>query len=261
MQFCSLASGSTGNCYYIGDGYSGLLVDAGISAKAIEQGLLGQMGIEPQQLQGILITHEHHDHIKSVGTLARRYGLPIFATQGTWQGMGDKVGKIPDSLQCVLPDTQQMNLGSYDLEWFSTHHDAQEPVSYVIHHEAQKIGIATDTGVLNPEIIGKLYNSQVIVIEANHDIQMLKSGRYPYYLKQRILGDWGHLSNEACGQGLQEMIGGATKHVVLAHLSQENNLPQLAHQTVKNILLNSRLSGRLNLWVASAQQFSVPLLL
>lgn len=259
VRFCSLASGSTGNSYFVGDEDGGLLVDAGLSAKAIEQCLLEGLGMTPHQLVGILVTHEHIDHIKSIGTLARRYHLPVYATSGTWQGMQEKIGTVPEQQRRILPDRDGINIGRFDVEWFATAHDANEPVAYVVHRDEQKISIATDTGVLNQQMIGKLYNSDVVIVEANHDVEMVRTGRYPLHLKRRILSETGHLSNKACGEGLQEIIGGRTRHVVLAHLSMENNLPDLAHQTVKDILLGSRLTGSLKLWVAKAQAQSVSL--
>lgn len=257
MKFCSLASGSTGNCYYIGHEQGGVLIDAGISAKAIGQALDQALQVEPSSLAGILVTHEHVDHIKSVGTMARRYHLPIYASAGTWQGMAGKIGLIAPELQKVLPAEGKLNLGEMAISWFEISHDSEQPVSFLLEHQEKKIGIATDTGVLNDGIIDKLYNSDLIIMEANHDEEMVRNGRYPYFLKQRILSDQGHLSNKACAAGLQRMIGGKTNHVVLAHLSQENNYPNLAHQTVKEILLKGKLTGRLNLWVAKAQVSSV----
>lgn len=260
MRFCSLASGSTGNSYFVGDQKGGLLVDCGLSARAIERQLADGVGMSAKALSGILVTHEHIDHIKGVGVLARRYHLPVYATRGTWEAMLDKIGAVPEEQQMVLPeDTDELSIGRFDLQWFATAHDAREPVAYVIRQNAQKISIATDTGVLKPDMLGKLYDSDILVMEANHDVEMLKRGRYPLYLKRRILGELGHLSNHACGEGLHEVIGSHTRHVVLAHLSQENNLPALAHQTVKEILLQGKLTGSLRLWVAKALEQSVTL--
>ena len=260
MTFCSLASGRTGKSYFVGDADGGLLVDCGLSARAIEKQLADGIGMTPEALGGILVTHEHIDHIKGVGVLARRYHLPVYATQGTWDAMLDKIGPVSSEQQFILPEkTDALSIGRFDVEWFPTAHDASEPVAYVIHQNAQKISIATDTGVLKPAMLGKLYDSDIIVMEANHDETMLRGGRYPLYLKRRILGELGHLSNHACGEGLHEIIGAHTQHVVLAHLSQENNLPALAHQTVKDILLQGKLTGRLRLWVAKALEQSITL--
>lgn len=260
MRFCSLASGSTGNSYFVGDDDGGFLIDAGISVREIERQLAEGVGLVPNALRGILVTHEHIDHIKSVGALARRYHLPIYATEGTWLAMGDKIGVVAGEQRHILPeDIHQLTLGRFEVEWFTTEHDAFQPVGYILRQNGQKISVATDTGVLKPAMLDKLYDSDILVIEANHDETMLRQGRYPAVLKRRILSERGHLSNHACGVGLCDMVGSHTKHVVLAHLSQENNSPELAHQTVKEMLLQGHLTGSLHLWVAQAKGQSVSL--
>lgn len=250
MKFCSIASGSSGNCYFIKNDTDALLVDCGISAKAAEDALK-YLGESINDVQGILVSHEHIDHIKGIGVLARRYRLPVYATEGTWAGMREKLGDISASQIKLLPKDGSLSIGDFSVKWFTTNHDAQEPVAYIIEQQGKKIGIATDTGVLKPEMIDKLYNSDIVAIEANHDEELLKKGRYPYYLKKRILSDYGHLSNSACGLGLVDIIGPQTKQVLLAHLSQQNNLPLLAYQSVKEILLKASLKGRLMLSVSN----------
>lgn len=251
MKFCSLASSSSGNSYYIGtDNGISVLVDVGVSAKNIEQ-LLANIGQTAATLSALLITHEHQDHIKGIGTLARRYHLPIYATEGTWAAIDAKIGNLDEAQRIRLPKSSFI-LGDLTIHYLATKHDANEPVAYILQDKEQKISLLTDTGVLNSEMIGKLYNSDLIAIEANHDETMLFHGRYSYPLKKRISGDYGHLSNRACGQGLLEMIGAKTRHVVLTHLSRENNLPSLAHQCVKDTLLAGHLTGSIKLWVADA---------
>ena len=213
MKFCSIASGSSGNCIYAGSSSSAVLVDAGISGKRIEAGL-NEIGQTTKDLSGILVTHEHSDHIKGLGVLARRYEIPIYATKGTAGALRrmTQVGKIPEP--------------------FAISHDAAEPVGFRISHNGQSCAVATDMGCYDDYIKENLKELDVLLLESNHDLRMLQAGRYPYYLKKRIMGDQGHLSNESCGQLLCGLLHDQMKAVFLGHLSQENNYEALAYETV-----------------------------
>lgn len=239
MKLCSIASGSSGNCIYIGHDSTHLLVDAGISGKRIEQGLL-QIGVNPKALSGILITHEHSDHVQGIGVLARKYGIPIYSTVETFCAMKKgktSIGKIDDILfQQIYPE-QKWNIGEITITPFSVSHDAANPVAYVLEAEGKKIGMATDLGVYTEKTVSYLAGVQLLYLESNHDVNMLMVGGYPYYLKQRIAGELGHLSNDMAAQLLCRLYHKKLQYILLAHLSKENNYPELAYETVRAELL------------------------
>ncbi|SDB20197.1 MBL fold metallo-hydrolase [Eubacterium oxidoreducens] len=234
MQLCSIASGSSGNCIYMGTDNTHLLVDAGISGKKIEHGLQ-EIGIKADEIQGLLVTHEHVDHIAGLGVMARRYGYPIYATQGTIDAImaGGKVGKVDMQLFRVIRPDEDFVIGDLKVQPYHISHDAADPVCYVFRQGAKSGAVVTDLGVYDSYLISKLQKMDLLFVEANHDIRMLQVGRYPYYLKQRILGERGHLSNEMTGQLLSELLHDDTKAVMLGHLSHENNYPELAFETVR----------------------------
>ncbi|ABR50818.1 beta-lactamase domain protein [Alkaliphilus metalliredigens QYMF] len=244
MTFCSLASGSSGNCHLISDGKEHLLVDAGLSGKQIES-RLKDIGMNPKDLTGILVSHEHRDHILGVGILSRRYNLPVYANEGTWKGMADKVGKVKEEHICFFDQTRDFKIGKLTVSPFSISHDAKDPVGFCFQGSNAKISIATDLGHIDEEILNKVGNSDLVVLESNHDVEMLKIGQYPYALKRRVLSDVGHLSNDAAGDAIVDLVKRNVKAILLAHLSKENNFPELAMITVKNILQsNEMIIGR-----------------
>ncbi len=234
MRFCSIASGSSGNCIYIGNDNTHLLVDTGISKKKIEEGLT-ELGITGEQLDGILITHEHSDHIQGLGVFCRKYQVPIYATKGTTVGIQccKQVGELPEGLlKCVKADVP-FEIGDMQIKPFGISHDANEPTGFRIESDGKALAIATDLGIYDDYIVENLKGLDAIVLEANHDVHMVEVGPYPYYLKQRVLGNHGHLSNELSGRLLCEIMHNNLKHIVLGHLSRENNYPELAYETVK----------------------------
>lgn len=234
MRLCSIASGSSGNCIYAGTDDCHLLVDAGISGKRIEAGL-NEIGLKTAEMDGILITHEHSDHIKSLGVVARKYGIPMYGTQGTidWIRKRQAIGKVDESLFRVIQPEVEFSIGDMRICPIPTSHDAAEPVAYVIRNQDKSMGVITDLGKYDEYIVDKLQGLDVLLLEANHDVHMLQAGRYPYPLKKRILGDKGHLSNELSGRLLGNLLHDHFKKVVLGHLSEENNYPQLAYETVR----------------------------
>ena len=234
MRLCSIASGSSGNCIYTGSEKTHLLIDAGISAKRIEEGLQ-KLQVSGKDLQGLLITHEHADHVKGVGILARRYGLPVYATAGTIDRMKQmkSLGKVDESLYQVIQADQKFWIGDVEIEPFSISHDAAEPVAYRFICGEKSAAVATDMGMYNSYIVERLKRLDVLFLEANHDVQMLEVGPYPYHLKQRILGECGHLSNESAGQLLCKVLHDELKKIYLGHLSKENNYAKLAYETVR----------------------------
>lgn len=234
MKVCSIASGSSGNCIYVGNDKNHILIDAGVSRKRIVEGLKG-IGVAPEELDGIFVTHEHIDHIQGINMMVKMFGTPVFATGGTLDGicMKDKKGVVShDKLFQVYAD-ESVCIGDLKVTPFHMSHDAVDPVCYTVECNGHKLGMATDLGVYDDYTVEHLSGSDVLLLEANHDISMLEAGKYPYQLKCRILGERGHLSNEASGQLLCQLFHKKLKHVFLAHLSKENNYPQLAYEAVK----------------------------
>ena len=233
MDFCSIASGSSGNCTFAGTDHTSLLIDAGISGKRITDGLSG-LNRKPQELDGILITHEHIDHIRSIGVLSRKYGLPVYATRGTIRGIlgCSQIGKIDCSLFHEIHADQDFSIGDITVSPFRISHDAADPVGFRMKSRDSTFAVATDMGCFDDYIVAKLSGLDGILLESNHDINMLQVGPYPYPLKQRILGERGHLSNEAAGRLLCEILHDEMKYILLGHLSKENNYEALAYATV-----------------------------
>lgn len=234
MRFCNIASGSSGNCTYAGDDHTHLIIDAGISGKRIEAGL-NELELTTPDMTGILITHEHTDHIGGLGVLARRYGIPIYATGGTIDAIRrmPRYKDIPDHLYHVVKADQAFSLGNFEILPLAVSHDAAEPVAYRLENNGKRASIATDLGTYDEHIVRSMRNSDILMLEANHDVHMLEVGPYPYPLKKRILGDKGHLSNDLCGRLLTELISDRLQQVFLGHLSKDNNLEELAYETVR----------------------------
>ncbi len=234
MRLCSIASGSSGNCIYIGSENHHILIDAGISGKRIEAGL-EELELTGREVDGILITHEHSDHIKGLGVISRKYGIPIYATPGTRDALKTMagLGKIDEGLFHEIHADEDFILGDLEISPFRISHDAAEPVAYRVACGEKKMAVATDLGIYTDYTIDHLKDLDVLLLEANHDIRMLQVGAYPYYLKQRIAGELGHLSNESAGKLLCQVLHDNMKAVFLGHLSKENNYEELAYETVK----------------------------
>lgn len=234
MRLCSIASGSSGNCIYVGSDHTHLLVDTGISKKKIDAGLK-ELDIKGDELKGILITHEHSDHIQGLGVFSRKYEIPIYATPGTIAGIQSygPLGKMPEGLLNPIQVDESFTLGDITIDPFRISHDANEPSGYRMNCGDKSIAVATDLGIYDEYTVEKLQNLDAVLLEANHDIHMLEVGSYPYYLKRRVMGDKGHLSNELSGRLLCDILHDNLKHIVLGHLSKENNYAKLAYETVK----------------------------
>lgn len=234
MRMCSIASGSSGNCIYVGSDDTHLLVDAGISRKRMEEGLKA-VEISGEELNGILVTHEHLDHIQGLGVFSRKYEVPIFATEGTIEGIKScsSLGKLPEGLLHPITIDEKFTVGDITVDPFEISHDARQPSGYRLESGGKSAAVATDLGMYTDYVVDKLQGLDAILLEANHDIHMLEVGGYPYYLKQRILGKKGHLSNELSGRLLCDILHDNLKHIVLGHLSKENNYARLAYETVK----------------------------
>lgn len=234
MRLCSIASGSSGNCIYVGSEATHLLVDVGISGKKTEAGLNG-LELTGHDIDGILVTHEHSDHIAGLGVLSRKYEIPIFATRGTIQAIlknGGKNAPEPPLFHEIEADGRLV-IKDLTVSPMRVSHDAAEPVAYRIGYGTKRVAVCTDLGVYNDYTVECLRGMDALLLEANHDVNMLQVGPYPYYLKQRILGDRGHLSNENSGRLLSRILHDNLKAVVLGHLSKENNIPELAYESVR----------------------------
>jgi len=235
VRFSVLASGSTGNAFYIESGQDKLLVDAGLSGKQMDR-LFQEAGADPAQLTGILVTHEHSDHIKGLGIIARKYNLPIYANTKTWHAMEKQLGKLTTDQKFHFEPNTIQTFGSIDVESFSVSHDAVDPMFFTFQAEQKKIALVTDLGYVSERIKKTVEDADAYVFEANHDISMLQMGHYPWSVKRRILGDSGHVSNEDCGLALSDIISNKTRRVYLAHLSKDNNMKELARMSVSQVL-------------------------
>lgn len=255
MEIRTLASGSSGNCILISHGGSRLLVDAGISCRRITTAL-GALGIDPATLAGICITHEHSDHIAGLATLSRRLALPIYTSPGTGRQLCYRMAGLEDLLRPIVPGEEQA-VGPFLLGSFPTSHDAAEPMGFTFSADGRRAAVVTDLGYVSDDVLDGVLGSQAVICESNHDVEWLRSGGYPYYLKARILGDKGHLSNEA-GAALALRCAQAGAHtVVLAHLSAENNTPARALQTTETVLSAAGFGG-ITLAVAPRNEPSPP---
>ncbi|MFS0749765.1 MBL fold metallo-hydrolase [Oceanobacillus sp. 1P07AA] len=235
LRFSVLASGSTGNAFYIETEQQKMLVDAGLSGKKIDE-LFQSIQVDPKQLDGILVTHEHSDHIKGLGIVARKYQLPIYANEKTWHAMDQSIGKIPLDQKFTFDMESVRSFGDLEVESFGVSHDASEPMFYTFRHDGKKVALVTDLGYVSERIKKTVEDADAYIFEANHDVGMLRMGPYPWSVKRRILGDSGHVSNEDCGLALTDIISNRTKRIYLAHLSLDNNMKDLAHMSVKQVL-------------------------
>ena len=240
MTLHTLASGSEGNCLLISHGTTHILVDAGISMRRIKTSL-AQLGLTMDHIDAILLTHEHSDHTCALTTLCKHHTTPLYASRGTASQLCYRIAGIQPQLR-VVDRGAVFTVGDCRVTVFSTSHDSRESVDYRIDCPDGSIGILTDTGYVTDEAADALTGVELLVLESNHDVDWLRSGPYPYYLKERILGLQGHLSNEDAARFAVAMAQRGTQQIVLAHLSRENNTPARALETVQRALCASRLS-------------------
>ncbi len=246
MAICSLSSGSSGNSYLVLSENTAVLVDAGVSARQIDQ-RLKSLGLSLESLDAVLITHEHKDHVKALPVLMKKLAVPFFATGGTEQAVRETCPKAID----LIAAGEEFRINDISVRPFTVSHDAAEPVGFSFCCKERKISIVTDTGCVTDEIRMNMRGSDILVLESNHDVNILRIGRYPWFLKQRIIGEKGHLSNDAAAEALADLLeeekeAGLERDriVLLAHLSKENNFPQMALTTVRNLLEERGLAGR-----------------
>lgn len=253
ISFATLFSSSKGNSVFVSSGNTKILVDAGLPACRIEEEL-SAIGESLQSISAVLITHEHQDHIKSAGILSRRCDIPIFATPKIWETYRG-FGSISERNSRTY--TYGMNIGDLSLDFFKTFHDAVQPVGLVISDGESKLGICTDTGKVTDKMISMLRNAQGLIFESNHDPELLKKSRYAASLKARIAGEYGHLSNRDACAALKQIIGPDTREILLAHLSEENNRPEIALNTAISELSDFGVSNqRVHLAVAPPDKTS-----
>ncbi len=234
MRLASIASGSSGNCIYVGSESTHILVDAGVSRKRILEGL-EELDLSINDIDAILVTHEHSDHIAALRTLLKKQDIPVYATNGTIRGIheSDKKAEMTDKEFVPIRIDEKFSIGDLQISPMKISHDAYEPCAYKIRYGSQKAAIATDLGCFDDYTVENLKDQDVLFLEANHDVNMLQVGPYPYYLKRRILGNSGHLSNDSSGELLCRVLNEHMRSVILGHLSAQNNLPELAYETVR----------------------------
>ena len=239
LKFCSLFSGSTGNSLLVESENSKILIDAGESAKKIENAL-SLLNVKIDEIDGIIVTHEHIDHVKSLGTISKKFNIPVYANVETWNAMPEQKAKICEGNQKNFEINNDFEIKDLKLQPFSIPHDAANPCGFNIFNKKQKISVATDLGHITPEIVESLRKSKFILLEANYDPDILKYSQYPYSLKQRISGPKGHLSNQNSGTLISELMKSGLKNVMLGHLSKENNFPELAYKTVVEEIISNK---------------------
>ncbi|SPF35308.1 Metallo-beta-lactamase superfamily protein [Candidatus Desulfosporosinus infrequens] len=247
MHFTTLASGSSGNAILVGEDNRHLLVDCGISGKSFLHNL-SSLNIACSEIEGIVVTHEHVDHIRGVGVLARKLKIPIYATAGLWEAMSGSLGKVAENQRIDVQNS--FSCAGLDVLLYPTSHDSRESYGLKVSRPKKKdrrklaVGIATDSGRITAEMHQHLKGCDAFVVEANYDDEQLWKGSYPWYLKKRISGHYGHLENKQLAEGLSEWIAENTQRVVLAHLSEENNTPEIALSTVWRVLNELNISKK-----------------
>lgn len=241
IEFCSLSSGSSGNVTYISAGNTRILIDAGLSGKAVTAAL-NSIGVLPESLSAILVTHEHIDHVKGVGILSRKYHIPVYANDNTWNRMTKTVGEIPIGLRRIFETDYDFYIEDLAVMPIAIEHDSAEPVAFRVYAGGRSVAVATDMGTVSKRVIKQLSGVDLLVLESNHDIEMLKQNeRYSESLKRRILGNRGHLSNDSCGTALMALYETGVRHALLGHLSDDNNTPELAMHAVTTALASQGL--------------------
>jgi phosphoribosyl 1,2-cyclic phosphodiesterase len=233
LKFSILSSGSGGNSLYIEADGKRILIDAGLSEKKLSQ-RMAHIDRSFSGLDAVFATHEHSDHIRGIGPLLRKHQLQLFTTEGTYRRAGHSMGTLP-GFNTIRAD-EPIQFGELVVEPYATPHDAEESVAFVIHYRGLRLGLATDFGQVTTEVKNKLQKLDVLLIESNHDVDMLDAGPYPWVTKRRIKSDVGHLSNEACGELLSSVTHSGLRLVVLMHMSETNNHPDLARITARQAL-------------------------
>ena len=240
LKFISFGSGSSGNCYYLATEKEAMLVDIGVGIRGLKKDSR-EYGVNLQQVHHVLVTHDHADHIKSVGSFSKDYNVPVYATEEVHAGISRNycvTQKVASELKGILVKGVSQQIGDFLVTPFAVPHDSSDNVGYFIEAGGTNFCIITDAGSVTDDMRTFINRAHYLVIEANHDVEMVKNGPYPQFLKERILSGTGHLSNKDCGQTLVDNMSEDLKHVWLCHLSEENNHPELARKTVESIFSN-----------------------
>ena len=254
LNFCSLYSGSSGNCLFVETENTKLLIDSGVSLKKIEDGLNG-LNVSGADIDAVIVTHEHTDHIQSLGNLSKKFDIPVFATSETFDNMPKQCEKISTNNRKNININEKFFINDIDIVPFRIPHDAANPCGFTLFSDNKKISIATDIGHMTNDILKHIDGSEFILLESNYDTEVLKYTRYPAKLKNRIAGPTGHLSNDEAGKTINHLINSGLKSAMLGHLSKESNFPELAYQTViDNLLENGSNIDNFKLSVAKRQE-------
>lgn len=232
MQVWSISSGSSGNCYLVREGGGLVVLEAGVTAARVESEIV-RLGFATSQVAAVVVSHEHADHWSSALALARRFAVPLLCSPGTWQEAGAGSRRVEHA---ALVPGRPVTIGSLSVEAFPLSHDAREPIGFVVTSPGAVLCMATDMGTVTEDVLERARQADLVIVEANHDVRMLVEGPYPAHLKARILGERGHLSNEAAAQSIVGMAAGRPRHFWLAHLSRTNNSPRVALSSVETVL-------------------------
>ena len=251
LNFCSLYSGSSGNSLFVESEHTKILVDCGVSSKKVEEAL-HSLNVEPSSIDAIIITHEHSDHVKGLGTFSKKFDVPIYANQETIDNMPEQIAKMKNENIKKFKVYDKFSIGDLDINSFNISHDAANPCGFNIFKDNIKISIATDIGNMDGKTIKNLEDSIFVLLEANYDPNILKYSPYPRHLKARIASLQGHLPNEQAGKTISHLLKSGLKGAMLGHLSKENNFPELAYKTVvEELIASSQDENSINLSVAS----------
>lgn len=250
FKFCNLYSGSSGNCSFVGTDNINILIDCGESQKKILTAL-ESIGTNINQINAIVVTHEHSDHVKTLGAISKKYNIPVYANEKTFNNMPEQTELIKEENRKIFNTDDHFEIGDLQIHPFHIPHDAAEPCGYNIYSENNKISIATDIGHMDNSILKKLEESKFLLLESNYEPEILKYAKYPYYLKRRISGPNGHLSNQEASDTIIKLLSTGVNNIMLGHLSKETNFPELAYKTVMDEIINNKLNNNLTLNVAS----------
>ena len=257
IKFCSLVSSSKGNAVLVSNGKANILIDCGISKRRTAEALT-RAGVSPHEIDAILVTHEHGDHISGVGVMSRGFDIPVYANEETWAAMERSLGRVDEKNMKRFQMGEQFEINGVGILPFATPHDAARSVGYSLYTEGLKLSVATDMGHVDESVVESICGSDIVLLEANHDVEMLRNGRYPAMLKKRILGELGHLSNDASAQIAVRLLQSGTRAILLGHLSEENNLPDVAYAAVRDALsgAGARIERDIRLAVANRYEVS-----
>ena len=254
LKLYSIISGSSGNASLLTDGKTNILIDCGTSGKRATEAL-ESLSVPASRLNAIIISHEHIDHTKGAGILARKYNIPIYATNGTHTK--SDFGKLDDSLIHEISPDVTYDISGIGITPFAIPHDASEPCGFILTDGHKKFATATDIGIMTDAILSRISGCDSVLLESNHDIDMLRFGEYPYALKQRILSDVGHLSNKAAAAAAFELVKRGTKHLMLGHLSDKNNLPYVAQMETYNLLTDNGVNVGSDVTLQVAERYKI----